>query len=109
MTFGDYLKLAFEAHYEDLASNTSDRYLNTHLKQVYKIIPDKFRKHIVNEFCVIKGVITSEILTCPHPKDRVTSPWQYREECKDCGACRHSEAKNDWNDTYREWTQWKLI
>lgn len=112
MTFGEALKLVFEAHYEDLGSkeNRCTRYTNEKLLTALKIVPWKWKKYIFQEFSIVVGVIRRAILACPHKE--FTEPYSGRRECNQCGSHQNLELEDKDPNSYNErkiWGEWEVL
>lgn len=111
MTFGEALRLVFDAHYEDLGSKDSrcTRYTHEKLITALHVVPWKWRKYILEELSIAERTIRTEILKCPHKE--VREPYSERRECVQCGSHQNYELEDQDPNSYNErkiWTKWDV-
>ncbi len=112
MTYGEALKLVFDAHYEDLASPAKKctRYTNEKLKCAFAAIPWAWKKDVLLEFSIISGELRDNILACPHIE--IKRPYQGREECMKCHSFRNMELEDQSPHSYNDrmvWGEWRAL
>lgn len=110
MKYGDALKAVFEAFYKD-RSDVTTTYTTPSLRDAVKTLPPRWKAQIMADFKVIAREIEQNILSCPHPTDAISRPYDTCEECAKCGCKRFLETREELQGSMfgdRAWSDWKV-